>query len=182
MQVVSREPPTLRELFLSFLRIALSGVGGVMPHAHHTLVARKRWFDDREFTEILSAGQFLPGPNIVNVGVLVGVRMRGLPGALAAFAGLVTLPFLLVLALSVVYESYAGLPWVAHAFRGFSCGAAGLVVAMAIKLGTAQPRRLWLAAIAASAFVAVAVLHLPLVAVVLVLAPLGLIIAWRSHR
>ncbi len=184
MAAVPPGPPRVlrRELFTAFLGIALSGIGGVMPHAHRMLVSRKRWLDDREFTEILSAGQFLPGPNIVNVGIIIGARMCGPTGAMAAFAGLVMVPFFIVLALGMAYEQLAALPWIAPAFRGLSCGAAGLVLAMAIKLGAAQPRHLWMVAIALAAFAAVGIMQWPLAPVVVALAALGLACAWRWRK
>jgi len=61
-------------LFLGFLKIGVSGFGGVMPFAHRMLVERERWLTEQQFTEALSLSQFLPGPNIVNISVIAVFR------------------------------------------------------------------------------------------------------------
>ena len=83
-----RSVPTVVQLFTGFSTVALSGFGGVLPIARRTLVEKRGWLDEAEFVELLSLGQLLPGPNIVNLAVMLGDRRRGLPGALAALAGL----------------------------------------------------------------------------------------------
>ena len=66
-----------------------------------------RWLTAAEFTEVLGICQLMPGPNVVNVAVFVGARFRGARGSLAAFAGLVAVPFVIVLALATVYGRLA---------------------------------------------------------------------------
>ena len=53
-----------------------------MPSARRHLVDRKRWITDGDMTELLSLAQLLPGPNIVNVAIMLGTRFRGAPGAI----------------------------------------------------------------------------------------------------
>ncbi len=60
------------QLFLGFLKIGLSGFGGVMPFARRMLVEEQRWLTEVEFLDVLSLSQFLPGPNVVNVSIIVG--------------------------------------------------------------------------------------------------------------
>src|SRR5512143_3135201 len=84
-------------LFFGFLRVGVSGFGGVLPFARRMLVERERWLTEQEFTEVLSLGQFLPGPNIVNVSVIVGRRFHGPLGALVATIALMAPPLAIVL-------------------------------------------------------------------------------------
>jgi chromate transporter len=70
------------ELFFGFLRVGLSGFGGVMPFARRMLVEERRWLDEREFVELLSLSQFLPGPNIVNMSIVIGNRLCGPLGSM----------------------------------------------------------------------------------------------------
>src|SRR4249920_2159002 len=88
------------ELFVGFLKVGMSGFGGVMPFARRMLVEERRWLTEHEFIEVLSLSQFLPGPNIINVSIIVGSRFAGPAGSFAASIGLMLMPFLIVLALT----------------------------------------------------------------------------------
>ena len=111
-------PPTVAALFWGFLSISIIGFGGVLPWARRLIVEQRRWLTGAEFTDLLGLCQFLPGPNIVNLSVALGSRFRGLPGALAAMVGLLTLPMLLVVALGTVYAAWSDHPVVARATAG----------------------------------------------------------------
>jgi chromate transporter len=168
------------ELFLAFSQLALSGFGGVLPWAHRTLVERKAWLTQREFVETLALGQLLPGPNIGNMAVMIGYRFAGYTGAAAAFAGLVGGPFLLMIALGMLYSRYGALPLVQQALSGMSSVAAGLVLATGLKMSASMKRRRrpWLFALLALA--GVGVLRWPLLLVVGALAPFAIVAAWRK--
>jgi chromate transporter len=145
------------------------------------LVEERRWLNDEEFTDVLSLCQLLPGPNIVNIAVCVGARYHGVRGALAAFAGLMAAPFVIVLALGALYTQYGHLPAVSALFRGISAAAAGLVVAMGLKMAASRRLRSAMALFAVATFVGIALMRLPLVVVLLAVAPLGVAAAfWRA--
>lgn len=174
--IAAREKiPRLPELFLGFLAISLSGFGGVLPWARRMLVERRGWLDEREFAEALALCQFLPGPNIVNMSIIVGSRFRGVAGALAAFSGLVGAPLLIMMALGALYVRYGELESLRGALAGLAAGAAGLIIAMAAKMVAPLVREREVPAFlfALIAFVSVGLLRLPLYWVVLVLAPLS---------
>jgi chromate transporter len=181
-----RRPASPGELFRVFNRLALQGFGGVLPVAHRELVERERWLSPEQFVELLTLGQVLPGPNIINIALIIGDRHFGWRGALAACAGLLLVPLFIVLALATVYTQYAALPWVAGALRGMGAVAAGLVVATAVKLARTlktnplgRPVALVLAAATAAM---VGGLRWPMVWVVLALGGLGMALAWRRLR
>ncbi len=169
------------DLFLAFSQLALSGFGGVLPWAHRTLVEKKSWLTQREFVETLALGQLLPGPNIGNMAVMIGYRFAGYAGAVAAFAGLVGGPFLLMIAAGLLYSNYGALPLVQHALSGMSAVAAGLVLATGLKMAGSLKRhwRPWL--FTALALAGVGVLRWPLLAVVGALAPFAIAAAWRDE-
>ena len=89
--------PSCRKLFTEFARMGLSGFGGVLPFARAGIVDRNRWLSNTEFAELLSLGQVLPGPNVVNLSVMLGYRYHGVRGAAAAMGGLVLTPAVLLL-------------------------------------------------------------------------------------
>jgi chromate transporter len=172
--------PSLSELFLGFLRLGLTGFGGVLPLARDMIVERRRWLTGDEFTELLALCQFLPGGNIINVSVAVGLRFRGIPGALAAMFGLIAAPTAVVIGLGAIYARFQSDPHVVGMFSGLAAAAAGLLVSLAIKI--AQP--LWLRPVAIAfavlCFLAIAVFQFPLALVMLVLAPLSIYAIRRS--
>src|SRR3954471_23659861 len=92
-----QRPSSLFDLFLSFTILALQGFGGVLAVVQRELVERKRWLTQEEFIEDWAVAQVMPGPNVVNLSLMIGGRHFGLPGALAALAGLLVVPLTLVL-------------------------------------------------------------------------------------
>jgi chromate transporter len=135
-EVQLRQPDSCGELFRVFTRLSMQGFGGVLPIAQRELVERERWLSKAQFVEILSLGQVLPGPNVINLALMFGDRHFGLRGALAAVAGMLALPTLIVLAAAALYAGFASQPMVAGALRGMGAAAAGLIIATAIKLAS----------------------------------------------
>lgn len=170
---------TRRALFIGFLRIGLAGFGGVLPHARYRLVEAEGWISDQEFTELLSLGQLLPGPNIINVSIMVGARFHGAIGAVLAASGLLLVPLLIVLALGALYQQVGASPVVQRVFGAVSAAASGLIIAVGIQLARKQSRRVWIVAVGIAAFCAVGLFRLPLALVVLVLGPIGIVCAWK---
>ncbi len=105
-----------------------------MPFAYRALVEQYRWLSAEEFARYLALSQVLPGPTICNVALMIGKRYAGIIGALAAMAGLIIAPFLLVIALGVAYQRFGKLAMVQDALTGMTAVAAGLVLATAIKM------------------------------------------------
>jgi len=166
--------PDTAEIFRGFLILGLTGFGGVLPLARHMIVEQRRWLTATEFNDTLSLCQFLPGGNIINLSVAIGLRFAGIPGALAAVLGLIAAPVAIVLTLGLIYARFRTEPHVVHMFAGLAAAAAGQLVSMAVKLALPLRRKPLAIAIALVVFGAVAVLHLPLVPTMLVVAPLSI--------
>ena len=163
------QPRSLRDLFFSFTLLALQGFGGVLAVVQLELVERKRWLTKEEFVEEWAVAQIMPGPNVVNLSLMIGARHFGLPGALAAMAGLLAVPLLLILLLALGYASYGSHPNVVGALRGMGAVAAGLIIATGLKLSTAlksSPLGIPVCiALGSVTFVAIALLRWPLAGV-----------------
>jgi chromate transporter len=177
-------PATLTEMFLSFNRLALQGFGGVLPVAQREFVERQRWLTDAQFVEMLSIGQVLPGPNIINVSLMIGDKFFGFRGAMVALAGMLAGPLVIVLALAMLYGEFARIPMVANALRGMGAVSAGLIIATALKLmrglRTNPIGPLLCTVYGAATMVMIILLKWPLLAVLAVLGPLGMYSAWRK--
>ena len=165
------QPKSLTDLFVSFTLLALQGFGGVLAVVQRELVEKKRWMTREEFIEDWAVAQIMPGPNVVNLSLMIGGRYFGLKGALAALAGMLTLPLVVVLLLALVYAQFANHPGVAGALRGMGAVAAGLIAATGLKLfGALQKnvlgQRLCIG-FGVLCFVAIALLRWPLAYVLL---------------
>ncbi|WP_419896652.1 chromate transporter [Roseomonas sp. USHLN139] len=172
-------PPDCLQLFLGFLGLGLIGFGGVLPMARSMLVERRRWLTAEQFTEMLGLCQFLPGGNIINLSVAVGLDFRGIPGAAAALFGLVAGPTAVVIGLGVVYDRYSDDPMLQHLFAGLAAAAAGLLVATAVKMLVPLRRNLPALLVVALSIIAIAWLRLPLLPSMMLLAPLSIFLSWR---
>lgn len=167
-------------LFLTFSRITLSGFGGLMFWARYVLVERNRWLTEKEFVELLVLAQLLPGPNVLNLTVMIGYRYGGWTGAAAAVAGFMGCPCLVVVGMGVLYQQYGALPQVQQALAGMSSVAAGLLLATVVKLASVLPRRVLPWSFGVLAFVGVGVFRWPLLWVLGALAPFALAAAWKE--
>jgi chromate transporter len=172
---------TKAELFAGYAKIGLLGFGGVAVMARHVIVEERRWLSERDYAEVLGLGQILPGPNVGNAAVMIGRRFHGLAGALVATAGLYIGPLAILVALALLYDTYGERPGVAPFMQGVAAAAAGMVIGMALKMGTKLRPPPELAAVGILAVVAAAWLRLPLPVIVLALAPLGIFLSLRRE-
>src|SRR5690349_12611885 len=156
-------PQSLSDLFLSFTWLALQGFGGVLAVVQRELVERKQWLTSEEFVEDWAVAQIMPGPNVVNLSLMIGGRYFGLAGALAALAGMLTLPLVIVLLLALLHAHFGADPRVAGALRGMAAVSAGLIGAAGLKLSVALARNpmplAWCLALCALGFVLVGLLR-----------------------
>lgn len=176
------ERPTRGQLFWGFTRIGVSAFGGVLPYAHRELVTRRHWLTDVQFTELLAIGQLLPGPNIVNVAIMLGRQTNGLGGALAAGFGILLIPFFLMVAVVALYANVSDIAWVSKAFQAIGAAASGLILGVGIKLARTQPRRVWAAFAFVAAIVCIGGLRYPVVPVMLAIAAFSIFAAWKWGR
>ncbi len=172
----------LAELFLGYAKIGLLGFGGVAVVARHVIVEERRWMSERDYAEVLGLGQVLPGPNVGNAAIMIGRRFRGLPGALAATAGLYAGPLCILVLLGAFYDAFGQDPQVAPVMRGIAAAAAGMVIGMALKMGTKLKPPAELMVVGLLALLAGAWLRLPLPVIVLGLGPVGIWLALRRAR
>ncbi|WP_424138990.1 chromate transporter [Roseomonas chloroacetimidivorans] len=175
-------PPSCAALFLGFLTLGLTGFGGVLPLARRMIVEERRWLTPESFTELLGLCQFLPGGNIINLSVAIGLEFRGVAGAVSALMGLIAGPTAVVIGLGVLYDRFRDTPTLQHIFAGLAAAAAGLLVATALKMLAPLRRKPMALAIVALCFLAIAVLRLPLLPSMAVLAPLSILAVWWAGR
>jgi chromate transporter len=177
-------PGSRAELFTAFTWLALQGFGGVLAVVQRELVEKRQWLTREQFLEDWAVAQIMPGPNVVNLSMMIGGRHFGLSGALAALAGMLLAPLALLLLIAVLYSQLATTPQAQGALRGMGAVAAGLIAATGLKLVGALRHNVMgmgaCIAFAAASFVGVAMLRWPLAWVLLSLGTLACLWAW--HR
>jgi chromate transporter len=173
---------TLEALFTCFLIVGVTGFGGVLPAFMHEVVRKRGWLDQQEFTELLAVCQVLPGPNIVNMSMVLGMRVRGLLGAFVSVLGLLLLPVILVLALGSLYAGFSHLPAVEGAVRAIAASAAGLLIAITARLFWPQRANPIAIGIGLLVMAGIAWLRVPLFWVLVSLGPISLWLTWWRMR
>ena len=174
-------PPTVGQLFVGFLMLGLMGFGGVLPLSRRVIVEDRRWLSEEDFLALFGLCQFLPGGTALNISVAVGLKFRGIAGGLAAIAGLITAPTLIVIGLGTIYDRFQDDPHVRHVFLGLAAAAAGLLIALAVKIVLPLRKNPAGLAIAALCVVAIAAFKLPLLPTMAVLALAGVLAAGLSR-
>lgn len=166
---------SILEIFLTFLAIgATSFGGGVVAYLRSSLVEKKHWLDDDSFLEVLEISQTLPGLNATNMAVLVGDKLRGWPGAVAGFFGMLLPGALLILALGIAYASNAHNESVNAILKGVGASSVGLLLAVTLKIGRKQLEERLDIALVIVTLVLVSFLHVMLPLVLLTVGPLAI--------
>jgi len=131
----ARAKATVFDIFWQFLIIGSTSFGGVVPYLREGLVTKCHWVDDKEFVELLSISQSLPGLNATNMAILLGDRLKGWMGAVAGILGVCLPGALIMLAVGMFYRIHGDHPYVTYCLRGVAAAAAGLLLATCIQLG-----------------------------------------------
>jgi len=177
-------PPSLIALFVAFAKMSLAGFGGVLVWARRGIVDQHRWMTAEEFNETFALCHSLPGPNIVNLTFVFGSRFRGLLGGIAAFAGLVGPPAVIVTVLAALYQRYGEIDALRRILAGVSCAAIGLLFATVFRMMWPLIKRRDLVGlvIMIAIFVTIGLLRLPLPAVLVAAIPLSIAITFAMQR
>lgn len=179
-------PSSPADLFWSFTGLALQGFGGVLAIVQRVVVDQKRWMTKTDFIEVWAVAQVLPGPNIVNLAMIIGNRYFGWRGSLASVGGVLLIPMLLVLCLAALYGQFSHLTAVAGALRGMTAVSAGMIMGTGLRLAFALGGNVLgvalCALISVSTFGMVALLHWPQIWVLLGLGLAACTLAWFKLR
>jgi chromate transporter len=182
--VSGSSPPGLVDLFFAFAKISLAGFGGVLVFARRGIVDQRRWMTAEEFNATFALCHFLPGPNVVNLSVVFGSRFRGIAGGIAAFAGLLGPPMVIITMIGALYARYGEVDALRRILAGVSCVAAGLLISAVARMALPLVRKRDATGllVMAAVFGAIGLLRLPLPAVLLVAAPVSIAIAFVRRK
>jgi chromate transporter len=125
---------SIGRIFLEFLIIGATSFGGVVPYLRGNLVTKRHWVDDKEFVEMLSISQSLPGLNATNMAILVGDKLRGVLGSIAAIIGICLPGAVMMYVVGVFYRSHGDHVWITAALKGVAAAAVGLILSTVVGL------------------------------------------------
>jgi chromate transporter len=176
--------PSLVELMFALAKVSLLAFGGVLPWARRMLVEEKRWMTADEFNRLFAICHFIPGPNVMNMTAVIGLRLHGILGSVAAVLALTAPPVVLMIAVGVLYTRYGASSGISGGLAGLAAGVAGLMIATAVRM--AEPlvkKRIGPEPLVAVAvFIAIGIFRLPLLPVLAIAAPLNIALAWWVRR
>ncbi len=177
-----RQHPSSKQLFIGFMQLGLMGFGGVLPLAHRIIVDEKKWLSSENFIDLLGICQILPGGNIINMAVAIGMHFQGYRGALYAVLGLISAPTLIVVMLYQSYAYFQHIVWVQHMIQGLAAAAAGLLFATGIQMLKPIMRQIstWLTL--GLAVLLMLLLKLPLLLTLLLLLAFNFCLLLRQHN
>ena len=180
----TQPPPGVIALFFAFAKMSLAGFGGVLYWARRAIVEQYRWLSADEFNETYALCHFLPGPNIVNLSMVFGARLKGIAGGLAAFTGLLVPPMLIMTLLAALYARYGEIDALRRILAGVSCAAVGMLGATVLRMMMPLLKRRDVAGVVMLllVFLAIGVARLPLVPVLLAAIPVSIAVTFLLQR
>ncbi len=172
--------PNLAALFVGFARIGMMSFGGgLAAWTRREVVQTHGWLSEQQFLSGYALSQLVPGATNVNLAVFIGTQMRGVPGALACFAGLTALPVAIVLVAGFLYmRPHGGSMWFSIALSGMGAVALGMNLGLGVRLALNNLRRIGPALVTLGVALGIGVFGLRLPHVLGVMMPISLLIAW----
>ncbi len=185
MEDTPARAPTVGGIFVSFVKIGAVLIGGgyaMLPLLEDEVVRRRKWATSEEMADFFALAQVLPGVIAINTAMLVGNRLRGLAGNLAASLGLLVVPFSLIVAYAIAYASAQDLPVVMRVLEGVRPAVAGMMLGMGLNMMLKSARTAWAVAVAVGACGAVLLWNPPMVWMILGAIGAGLVCNWFAMR
>jgi chromate transporter len=176
----TRDNVSLFEIFQAFLLIGATSFGGVVPYLRNNLVTRQGWLEDKEFVELLSISQSLPGLNATNMAVLVGQKLAGVSGSLVALLGVCLPGGVLMFIVGIVYRAHGDHELTTAALKGVAAASVGLILATVVQLSRRALDQRFDLVFVVLTVIAVNRFHLPVLAALVVLGLAAIL--WHRPR
>lgn len=125
------------EIFLNFLKIGVFAFGGayaVIPLVEEQMVTNTGWMSFTEFQDLVAIDELTPGPIIINSSTFIGMKLAGIPGAIAATIGCVVPGCIVALTLIYLYSKYKEIPVISEAIRILKCMSVALIFSVLLKM------------------------------------------------
>ena len=173
---------TLPQILALFARIGLTSFGGgLSAWIYREVVDRRGWLTEDEFLAGLTLCQILPGPNVINIAIYIGQKLRGTAGSVVAALALLLPPMAVAVGLLALFHAYGNLAWLHDLLEGIAAAAIGLTFSVGYRAARhATKSNRWAPAILALVFISIGVLRWPLIPVVICVAPLAVLVVRKK--
>ncbi|MBE6871766.1 MAG: chromate transporter [Ruminococcaceae bacterium] len=128
---------TVLNLFFSMLKIGLFTFGGgyaMIPLLENEFVEKKKWMEKEDFLDMLAIAESTPGPIAINSATYIGYKAAGFFGALFATIGVCIPSFVIIFVISLFFDKFLSLTYVAYAFRGIQACVIYLILNAGLKM------------------------------------------------
>ena len=171
------------DLFWTFVKVSAFTIGGGMAMVavvRDILVVKRKWMTDDEFMDVLAISQTLPGLMAVNTAIFIGYRLKGTRGSILATLGSILPPFIIILAIAMVFTGYRDNEVVEAVFKGIRPAVVALIAVPTIQMALRQKWNWVYGIIAIVTMVLIAYLHVSPIYIILVVGVLAA--AWAKYR
>ena len=130
-------------LFLTMLKIGLFTFGGgyaMISLLEHEFVTRKKWMESDEFLDMVAIAESTPGPIAINSATYIGFKNGGVAGSAVATLGVCTPSFVIIYLISLFFDRFLSVAWVAAAFRGIQVAVVFLILLAGLRLFRKLPK------------------------------------------
>lgn len=124
-------------LFLTMLKIGLFTFGGgyaMIALLENEFVAKNNWLDKDEFLDVAAIAESTPGPIAINAATYIGYKRAGILGSIIATLGICIPSFLIIYSISLFFDAFLSLTFVAHAFKGIQICVVYLILSAGLRM------------------------------------------------
>lgn len=175
----------LRELYMAFFRIGGFTIGGgyvMLPMMQKEVVDTKGWVTDEDMVNYYALGSTVPGVIAINTATMVGYKKRGIQGALASTAGMITPSLVIIMFIAAFLARFQEYSVVQSAFNGIRVAVFSIMVMAVVRIGKKVIKD-WLGwALAIGAFMVVALMGMSPIYVILAMIILGIVMSLRKGK
>ncbi len=133
----SHQSPSLLRMFVSFIRLGVTAFGGpaMVAYVRKMVINREKWIDEDSFQNGVALCQVIPGATVMQMTAYIGLKVRGVAGAVTSYVGFGLPAFLLMMVFSILYKYTHSLPGVVSIFSGLQAIIVAVVANATVSFG-----------------------------------------------
>lgn len=187
MGVKMKKSQILWKIFVATLYLSAFTFGGgyvIISLLKDKFVNQLKWIEEEEMLDLVAIAQSSPGAIAVNGAIVIGYKLGGLLGTLAAVFGAVLPPLIIISLISIFYEAFRDIVWIRHLLTGMQAGVGALIVSVVYDMGSTlvKEKKISTYAIMLLSFIANFIFQINVIYIILAVAFYGVIVTVYSER